>query len=144
MIEDGAITSSTISTGEIMRLIKAFFRSFLLTLFLTVVCSAVITVITIPPVGRVIAEPLCDGKVDSQTRQWSQQNGEFGVAIDYVCIPVKGDSYLISSFDIIKQAAVYYVGFMAVVLWPLLFVISFIRNKKFGRQPRTIYVSTSS
>ena len=125
-----------------MRLIKAFFRSFVLTLFYTVVCSAIVTVITIPSVGRLIAVPICDGTVESKTSQWSQANGEFGATVDYVCTPSHGESYSISIFEMIKQVAIYYVGFMLVVVWPLIFIINYIRSGRQNNHSRMIFIST--
>ena len=124
-----------------MRLIKAFFRSILLTLFIAVVCSAIITVVVIPQIGTIVAAPRCNGTVESQTSSFSQANGEFGTTISYQCVSESGEAKDIPIFDLLKQVAIYYLAVMLLIIWPSLFLLSYIRNGKNIQTVKTISIS---
>ena len=121
------------------RFFRTLLRSFFAYLFLTLVCGASITVITIPALGQRIAAPLCDGTVDAETTRWSQPNGESGTNVEYFCIGEDNTRSRIANDQLFLRTVLYYVGFMTVVVWPLLFLIFFITYGRFrftGRAKR--------
>ena len=112
------------------RFFSALIRSFSLYLFLVLVCGASVALVTIPAVGQRVAAPLCEGVVASETENFSLPNGESGVNVAYVCVAENGERSAVQTSDILFSAATYYLGFMTVIIWPLLFLLFFIFGGK--------------